>query len=56
VVGDTPNDLACARAGGARCALVATGHAPAEELDRLNPDALLDDLSDTEAVVKLLTS
>lgn len=56
VVGDTPNDLACARAGGARCALVATGHTPAEELDRLNPDAVLDDLSDTEAVVKLLTS
>ncbi len=56
VVGDTPNDLACARAGGARCALVGTGHTPIEELERLNPDAVLEDLSDTEAVVKLLRS
>jgi phosphoglycolate phosphatase-like HAD superfamily hydrolase len=56
VVGDTPNDLACARAGGAHCALVATGHTPLEELAQLDPDAVLDDLSDTEAVVKLLVS
>jgi phosphoglycolate phosphatase-like HAD superfamily hydrolase len=48
--------LACARAGGARCALVATGHTPRQELARLDPDAVLDDLTDTEAVVKLLTS
>ncbi len=56
VVGDTPNDFACARAGGARCALVATGHTPIEELEGLGPDAVLEDLSDTDALVKLLAS
>ena len=56
VVGDTANDLACARAGGARCLLVATGRTPLEELERLQPDHALPDLSDTEAVVRILTS
>lgn len=55
VVGDTANDLACARAGGARCLLVATGRAPFDELAALHPDAVLPDLSDTAAVVKILT-
>jgi phosphoglycolate phosphatase-like HAD superfamily hydrolase len=56
VVGDTANDLACARAGGARCLLVGTGHTPVETLVGLGADAVLDDLSDTDAVVKLLRS
>jgi phosphoglycolate phosphatase len=56
VVGDTPRDLECARAGGARCALVATGHTPPETLHGLGADAVFDDLSDVEAVVKLLRS
>ena len=56
VVGDTPRDLECARAGGARCALVATGHTPEEELYGRGADAVFDDLSDVEAVVKLLRS
>ena len=56
VVGDTPRDLACARAGGARCALVATGGFGRDELERLGADAVLDDLSDTAAVVALLTA
>ena len=55
VVGDTANDLACARAGGARCLLVATGKVPLEELERLGADHVLPDLSDTEAVVGILT-
>ena len=55
VVGDTPRDLACARAGGVRCALVATGHAPLEELRATDADAVLEDLADVDAVVKLLT-
>ncbi len=54
VVGDTPNDLCCARAGGARCMLVGTGKVPVEELSALEPDAVLDDLSDVDAVLKLL--
>jgi len=56
VVGDTPRDLACARAGGVRCALVATGHAPLEELRATDADVVLEDLADVDAVVKLLTA
>ena len=56
VIGDTPRDFACAKAGGARCALVATGGFPREELEGLGADAVLDDLADTDAVVSLLTS
>lgn len=55
VVGDTANDLACARAGGARCLLVATGRASFEELQALEPDEVLADLSDTDAVARLLS-
>ncbi|MEX0658578.1 MAG: HAD family hydrolase [Egibacteraceae bacterium] len=54
VVGDTPNDLACARAGGARCLLVATGRVPYETLAALPADAVLHDLGDLEAVTALL--
>jgi phosphoglycolate phosphatase-like HAD superfamily hydrolase len=55
VVGDTPLDLACARAGGARCLLVATGHYPLGELAASGADAVLPDLRDTARVVTLLT-
>ena len=56
VVGDTPNDLACARAGGVRCLLVASGRPGYDELAALGPHALLPDLTDTDAVVRLLRS
>jgi|SRR5215213_2372456 len=55
VVGDTPRDLACARAADVRCALVATGHSSLDELRGTDADAVLEDLSDVDAVVKLLT-
>jgi phosphoglycolate phosphatase-like HAD superfamily hydrolase len=55
VIGDTPRDLACARAAGARCLLVATGRYGMDELAALEPDAVLEDLRDGPAVVKLLT-
>ncbi|MHB8467607.1 MAG: HAD family hydrolase [Acidimicrobiales bacterium] len=55
VVGDTPRDLACARAGGARCLLVGTGGYPTAELEGLGADAVFDDLSDTARVVSVLT-
>jgi phosphoglycolate phosphatase-like HAD superfamily hydrolase len=55
VIGDTPRDLACARAAGARCLLVATGRYRVDELAALQPDAVLEDLCDGPAVVKLLT-
>ncbi len=56
VVGDTPNDLACARAGGTRCLLVATGRYGEDELRALGPDAVLPDLADTERVEAVLTA
>jgi phosphoglycolate phosphatase-like HAD superfamily hydrolase len=55
IIGDTPRDLACARAGGVRCALVGTGRYGFEELSALDADAVLPDLADTAAVVELLT-
>ena len=56
VVGDTARDLACARAGRARCLLVATGRVAYEELESLGADAVLPDLSDVDAVEHILTS
>jgi phosphoglycolate phosphatase-like HAD superfamily hydrolase len=46
VVGDTPLDVRCARAIGARAVAVATGWHSAEELCAAGPDLLLADLSD----------
>ena len=57
VVGDTPNDIACARHFGARAVAVATGRFhPATELAAFKPDALLDDLTDTDAFMRALDS
>ena len=57
VVGDTPNDIACARHYGARAVAVATGRFhPAAELATFDPDALLDDLTDTDAFLRALDS
>jgi phosphoglycolate phosphatase-like HAD superfamily hydrolase len=46
VVGDTPLDVACARAIGARAVAVATGWTSRNELAGHAPDLLLDDLAD----------
>lgn len=54
VIGDTARDLACARAGGARCLLVATGRDAYEQLASLDADAVFPDLADGEAVVRTL--
>ncbi|MGH9164872.1 MAG: HAD family hydrolase, partial [Acidimicrobiales bacterium] len=54
VIGDTPRDLACARAGGARCLLVATGQFTEAELRAAGPDRVVADLGDTDALVHLL--
>ncbi len=56
VVGDTPGDLACARAGGARCLLVATGAATVEQLGELGADRVVADLSAVDEVCDLLLS
>lgn len=55
VIGDTPNDIACARHFGARVLAVATGRVhSAEELLVHEPDALLPDLLDAELVMETL--
>jgi len=56
VIGDTARDLACARAGGARCLLVATGRIPFGDLEALAADGVLADLADTDAVAGVLLS
>jgi phosphoglycolate phosphatase len=53
IVGDTPRDLACARAVGVRCALVATGRRPVAELAGLGADIVLPDLSDPRPLLDL---
>jgi phosphoglycolate phosphatase len=54
VVGDTPLDAACARSGGAHCLLVANGFAARADLDAAGADHVVDDLTDTAAIVSLL--
>lgn len=49
VVGDTPHDIRCARAIGARVLAVATGGAERGELEAHQPDWLLDTLEDGAA-------
>jgi len=54
VIGDAPNDIAAAKAAGARAVAVATGWYPRAELEALEPDAILPDLGDTEACLRAL--
>ncbi len=55
VIGDTPNDIACARAFGAKVVAVATGRGESsEKLFENKPDFLLEDLSDTKTVLEVL--
>ena len=54
VIGDTPGDVRCARAIGARAVAVACGFSTREELEACAPDYLLDDLGDTARFVALL--
>lgn len=55
-VGDTERDIMAARACGARVLAVATGGRSAPQLQEFDPDHLLPDLTDTEAVLDLLCS
>jgi phosphoglycolate phosphatase-like HAD superfamily hydrolase len=56
IVGDTPLDVDCARACGARAVAVATGFYPYEELVDCRPDLLFTDLGDVARVIHQLTS
>jgi phosphoglycolate phosphatase-like HAD superfamily hydrolase len=52
VVGDTPHDVACARAAGATPIGVATGGYTADELRACGADVVFDTLRDTERVIE----
>ncbi len=54
IVGDTANDVICARSVGGRALAVLTGPADREALARENPYAILEDLSDRQAVEAIL--
>ncbi len=55
VIGDTPNDIDCARHFGARAVAVGTGRFYSmEEMLACKPDALLPDLSDVDLVLRTL--
>jgi phosphoglycolate phosphatase len=56
VIGDTPHDVACAAVAGAKSLGVATGGHSRDELTRAGADIALDDLSDTEYVLRLLAA
>jgi phosphoglycolate phosphatase len=54
VLGDTPHDITCARAFGAKAVAIATGSFTREKLAEHKPDHLFDDLGDLDAVVAAL--
>jgi phosphoglycolate phosphatase-like HAD superfamily hydrolase len=54
IIGDTPLDIACAAAGGARSIGVATGSHSVDQLREAGADAVFEDLSDSRAVLDAL--
>jgi phosphoglycolate phosphatase-like HAD superfamily hydrolase len=51
VIGDTPHDIDCGRAGGARTIAVATGPFSADALRAHGADSVLENLADTDAAI-----
>lgn len=57
VIGDTPNDIACAREFGAKAVAVGTGRSHSSiELAKFSPDVVLENLSDVANVINILHS
>ena len=56
IVGDTPHDILCARAIGARVIAVATGASKVAELSVHSPDVVFEDLADTAAFWKAISA
>lgn len=54
VIGDTPADIRCAKASGARVLAVATGRHSVAELAAHTPDAVLSDLTEADLVMEFL--
>jgi phosphoglycolate phosphatase len=55
IIGDTPLDVDCARACGARAVAVATGQHTYDELASCSPDLLFTDFADIDSVLRALT-
>ena len=53
VIGDTPHDIACGKIIGARTLAVGTGSSTLDELRQHHPTAAVENLADTEGVLKL---
>ena len=53
VLGDTPHDISCARAIGAKAVAIATGKFTRVELGALAPDFLFDDLGNVPKVLEI---
>ena len=56
LIGDTPLDVAAAHEAGARAVAVMTGPVGREALLQSRPEALFEDLRDTNAAVAAITS
>ena len=54
VIGDTPNDISCARAINAKVLAVASGHFTMDQLAEHAPDYLFRDLSDMQAFLDMI--
>src|SRR6266851_9413927 len=54
VIGDTPRDIACGKALGARTIAVATGIWSRDQLAKYQPDFLIDDLSNVKGIIDTL--
>ena len=54
IIGDTPHDVDCARNHGCRALAVATGPCSSEKLRESEPDLVVEDLSNTAAIVEWL--
>ena len=54
IIGDTPHDIACGKAIGAKTIAVATGNFTVAELAAFEPTHTFADLSDTQALLKVI--
>lgn len=54
IIGDTPHDIACGKAIGAKTIAVATGSFSVAQLEAEKPTHVFQDLSDTQAILKLI--
>ena len=52
VIGDTPHDIACGKAIGARTIAVATGSFSRAQLAEHEPDCIVDDFSEVDALIE----